>query len=43
MTVYRLIEAGELQAVRVGKFWRISEGELGRYLERQEAKGESHG
>jgi excisionase family DNA binding protein len=39
MTVYRLIEQGELAAVRVGKFWRIAEGELARYLERAEKGG----
>jgi excisionase family DNA binding protein len=32
MTVYRLIEAGELAAVRVGKTWRVQEDELERFL-----------
>ena len=33
MTVYRLINAGELPAVRVGKSYRIQEGDVDRYLE----------
>jgi len=32
MTVYRLIKAGELAAVRVGKNFRIRESEVERYL-----------
>ncbi len=32
MTVYRLIKAGELAAVRVGHSYRIREGEVERYL-----------
>jgi excisionase family DNA binding protein len=32
MTVYRLIKAGDLAAVRVGHSYRIREGEIGRYL-----------
>ena len=32
MTVYRLIKAGELAAVRVGHSYRIREGEIERYL-----------
>jgi excisionase family DNA binding protein len=32
MTVYRLISAGELAAVRVGKSYRLLEEELDRYL-----------
>jgi excisionase family DNA binding protein len=39
MTVYRLIEQGELAAVRVGRSWRITEGELARYIARQDSKG----
>jgi excisionase family DNA binding protein len=39
MSVYRLIEAGDLAAIRVGKFWRIQEGELERYLRDAERKG----
>jgi excisionase family DNA binding protein len=31
--VYRLIESGELPAVRVGKGYRIRESELQRFLE----------
>jgi excisionase family DNA binding protein len=33
MTVYRLVKAGELGAVRVGRGYRIPEQELQRYLE----------
>ena len=32
MTVYRLIKAGELPALRVGKNYRIREGDLEAYL-----------
>ena len=32
MTVYRLIKAGELGAVRVGKSYRIAEQDVDRYL-----------
>ena len=32
MTVYRLIKAGELGAVRVGKSYRIREDDVDRYL-----------
>lgn len=32
MTVYRLIKAGELPALRVGKNYRIRESELEAYL-----------
>ena len=32
MTVYRLIKAGELPALRVGKNYRIREDDLERYL-----------
>ena len=32
MTVYRLIKAGELPSVRVGKSYRIREDDLDRYL-----------
>ena len=32
MTVYRLIKAGELGAVRVGKSYRIAEQDIDRYL-----------
>ncbi|HWH36133.1 MAG TPA: helix-turn-helix domain-containing protein [Acidimicrobiales bacterium] len=34
MTVYRLIKAGELGAVRVGKSYRLSVDEVDRYLAR---------
>jgi excisionase family DNA binding protein len=33
MTVYRLIKAGELSAVRVGKNFRIRESDLQTYLD----------
>jgi len=32
MTVYRLIKAGELRSVRVGKSYRLAEDEVDRYL-----------
>lgn len=33
MTVYRLIKAGDLPAVRVGKSYRIREGDVESYLD----------
>jgi len=39
MTVYRLIKAGELAAIRVGKHFRIREGDLTRYLDDQTVRG----
>ena len=33
MTVYRLINAGSLPAVRVGKSYRITEQDVDRYLQ----------
>lgn len=35
MTVYRLIKAGDLAALRVGKSYRLREDDVDRYLERQ--------
>lgn len=32
MTVYRLIKAGDLAAIRVGKNYRIRESDVNRYL-----------
>jgi len=32
MTVYRLIKAGSLPAVRVGKSYRVGEDDVDRYL-----------
>ncbi len=32
MTVYRIIQAGQLPAVRVGKSYRITEDDVDRYL-----------
>ncbi len=32
MTVYRLINAGQLPAVRIGKSYRITEGDVDKYL-----------
>lgn len=32
MTVYRLVQAGELPAVRVGRSYRINADDLDRYL-----------
>jgi len=34
MTVYRLIKAGDLRAVRVGKSYRLAEDEVDRFLAR---------
>ncbi|HUQ62956.1 MAG TPA: helix-turn-helix domain-containing protein [Acidimicrobiales bacterium] len=34
MTVYRLIKAGEIAAVRVGKSYRVREDDVDRYLAR---------
>ncbi|MDQ1466102.1 MAG: hypothetical protein QOH10_517 [Actinomycetota bacterium] len=39
MTVYRLIRAGELPALRVGKHFRIRETDLNAYLESQTVRG----
>lgn len=33
MTVYRLIKAGDMAAVRVGKSFRIREDDVDRYLD----------
>ena len=35
MTVYRLVKAGDLPAVRVGRGYRIREGDVTRYLEKR--------
>ena len=32
MTVYRLIEKGELRALRIGARWRVSSADLDEYL-----------
>jgi excisionase family DNA binding protein len=39
MTVYRLIRAGELPAIRVGKHFRIRTIDLDQYLEAQTFRG----
>jgi excisionase family DNA binding protein len=39
MTVYRLIRAGALPAIRVGKHFRIRERDLDSYLESQTFRG----
>ena len=39
MTVYRLIRAGELPAIRVGKHFRIRESDLSAYLDAQTTVG----
>ncbi len=38
MTVYRLINAGQLPAVRIGRSFRVHEGELDRYLAERHTK-----
>ena len=35
MTVYRLIKAGDIPAVRIGKSYRLSEEEVDRFLARR--------
>ncbi len=39
MTVYRLIKASELPAIRVGKNYRIRESDMDRYLEQRQVEG----
>jgi len=39
MTVYRLIKAGDLAAIRVGKNYRIRESEVDRYLAERSVSG----
>ena len=39
MTVYRLIRAGDLPAIRVGKHFRIRDHELNDYLDAQTVHG----
>ena len=39
MTVYRLIKAGQLPAIRVGKNYRIRESDMDRYLEQRQVEG----
>jgi excisionase family DNA binding protein len=39
MTVYRLIKAGDLPALRVGKNYRIRESEVDRYLLERQVEG----
>ncbi len=39
MTVYRLIRAGSLPAIRVGKHFRIRVSDLDHYLEAQTLRG----
>lgn len=39
MTVYRLIRAGQIPAIRVGKHFRIREADLDQYLEVRMVRG----
>ncbi len=39
MTVYRLIKSGDLEAIRVGRHFRISEHQMREYLEAQTVRG----
>ena len=39
MTVYRLIHAGQIDAVKVGKSYRISEKDFKAYLRRVRTRG----
>jgi excisionase family DNA binding protein len=41
MTIYRLINAGRLPAVRVGKSYRISERDFKAYLRKVKVDGDS--
>ena len=41
--IYRLVRAGELPAVRLGKLYRVSQGDLNSYLERSKNAGVSGG
>jgi len=34
MTVYRLIQAGDLRAIRVGRSYRLRQGDVNSYLSR---------
>jgi hypothetical protein len=43
MTVYRLIRAGALPAIRVGKHFRIRARDLDHYLEVQSISVTNHG
>lgn len=43
MTVYRLIKAGELTALRVGKNYRIPQAELERFLATGAVSAEENG
>ena len=36
-TIYRLIRAGELPAIRIGRQWRFRRAELDRWVERHTA------
>lgn len=35
MTVYRLIKAGDMPAVRIGRGYRLREGDVRRYLDQR--------
>ncbi len=36
-TIYRLIKAGDLPAVRIGRQWRFRQSDLDAWLDRQQA------
>jgi excisionase family DNA binding protein len=40
MTVYRLIKAGELPAIRLGRSYRVRESDVDRYLAERSVKVE---
>jgi excisionase family DNA binding protein len=42
MTVYRMIKAGQLAAIRVGKNYRIRESDVNRYLSDRSVRVEAH-
>lgn len=43
MTIYRLISSGELQAVKVGKSYRIEQAWLKAYLKKARTRGNASG
>src|ERR1700675_4872715 len=42
-TVYRLIKAGKIPAVRVGRQWRFRKRDIDGWLDKQRARGSSRG
>lgn len=40
MTIYRLIHAGEIEAVKVGKSYRVADDKFKQYLKRSKVSGD---